>query len=266
MAERAKTKRGVGVVTGAAGGLGSATVVRLVDEGWRIAAIDLPSRLSNLEATLRKYGGRFGEDCLLLAADVSVEADVVVAFDRATDALGSIRLVVANAGIGGVEAEVADTTVEEFDRIVRANLRGVFLTCREGARRMRGGTGGSIVLTSSIFAQEPVLRTGVYSATKAGVIALAHVLALEMAPHNVRVNAIAPGYMATEMLRTAQVDRARVGGISLEQEIARVDGIIPLGRHGTGADFAAAVSFLVSDGASYVTGQTLGVNGGVVRR
>ena len=195
-----------------------------------------------------------------------MEADVCAAFDRAADALGAIRLVVANAGIGGVEAEIVDTTAEEFDRIVRANLKGVFLTCREGARRMRAGAGGSMVLTASIFAQEPVPRTGVYSAAKAGVMALAQVLALEMAPHGVRVNAIAPGYMATEMLRTAQVDRARVAGISLEAEIARVDRMIPLGRHGTGEDFAAAVSFLASDSAAYITGQTLGVNGGVVRR
>lgn len=266
MAERMGERGRAAVVTGAAGGLGSATVARLASEGWRVAAVDLPSRLARLEEALHGRAGRAGEDCLLLGADVGVEADVQGAFDQTVERLGDIRLVVANAGIGGVEAEVADTSSEEFDRIVSTNLRGVFLTCREGARRMRGGAGGSIILTSSIFAQEPVPRTGVYSATKAGVMALAHVLALEMAPHGVRVNAIAPGYMATEMLRTAQVDRARVAGISLEEEIARVDRLVPLGRHGTGSDFAAAVAFLASDAASYITGQTLGVNGGVVRR
>ena len=109
-------------------------------------------------------------------------------------------------------------------------------------------------------------RAAVYSATKAGVIALTHSLSLELAPYGVRANSIAPGYMATEMQWEGLRARAAHAGITFEEEVARVREFVPLGRHGTGDEIGAAVAFLASDDAAYITGATLGVTGGVVRR
>jgi NAD(P)-dependent dehydrogenase (short-subunit alcohol dehydrogenase family) len=131
---------------------------------------------------------------------------------------------------------------------------------------MRTAHRGSIVTISSIFGQDPFPRTAAYSATKAGVIALTQALALELAPYGIRANSIAPGYMATEMQWAGLRARAAHAGISFDAERQRVAAMVPLGRHGTPDDVGAAVAFLASADAAYITGHTLGVHGGVVRR
>jgi NAD(P)-dependent dehydrogenase (short-subunit alcohol dehydrogenase family) len=198
--------------------------------------------------------------------DVSVEADVQKAVELAVERFGGLNLVVANAGVGGVEIDLLDLEPVDFDRIVAVNLRGVYLTCRFAGRVLREARSGCIVMTSSIFGQEPFPRAAAYSATKAGVIALCQSLALELAPYGVRVNNIAPGYMATEMQWAGLRARAAHAGITFEEERLRVVNMVPLGRHGTPDDFGAAVAFLASDDAAYITGASLGVTGGVVRR
>ena len=151
-------------------------------------------------------------------------------------------------------------------KIVDVNYRGVFLTCKYAGRVMREQGSGNIITVSSIFGQEPYPRVAAYSGSKAGVIALTLAFALEMAPHNVRVNTIAPGYMATEMQWEGLRQRADHAGISFEEERQRVWDLVPLGRHGTPEDMGALVAFLASDDAAYITGVTLGLAGGVVRR
>ena len=129
--------------------------------------------------------------------------------DLAVERFGGLDLAVANAGTGGVEVDLVDLAVEDFERIVNVNYRGVFLTCKYAGRVMRQQSNGNIVTVSSIFGQEPYPRVATYSGTKAGVIALTLAFALEMAPHNVRVNTIAPGYMGTEMQWEGLRQRAR---------------------------------------------------------
>ena len=204
----------------------------------------------------------------LLAAqhDVSDAGRTKAVVDMAVERFGGLDLAVANAGTGGVEVDLVDLDVSDFEHVVDVNYRGVFLTCKYAGRVMRAQGSGNIITVSSIFGQEPYPRVATYSGTKAGVIALTLAFALEMAPHNVRVNTIAPGYMATEMQWEGLRQRAAHAGISFEEERQRVWDLVPLGRHGSPAEMGALVAFLASDEAAYMTGVTLGLAGGVVRR
>jgi NAD(P)-dependent dehydrogenase (short-subunit alcohol dehydrogenase family) len=165
-----------------------------------------------------------------------------------------------------VEVELLDLEPRDFDAIIAVNLRGVYLTCRTAGRVLRSAHQGSIVIISSIFGLEPYPRVAAYSATKAGTIALTQALAVELAPYRVRINCIAPGYMATEMQWAGLRARAAHAGITFDEERQRVVKLVPWGRHGTGEDVGAAVAFLASDDADYITGATLGIHGGVIRR
>ena len=174
-------------------------------------------------------------------------------------------LLVNNAGVGGPPTSVCDTEASEFRAVIDVNLVGSFLMARACARIMvEAGSGGAIVNLGSIFGQQGVANGAGYCASKGGIALLTHSLALELAPHGIRVNTIAPGNMHTEMhLEDVRISAAG-RGVSVEDELERRATTIPLGRHGTGDDIAGTVAWLASDDASYVTGQTIGVNGGVV--
>lgn len=235
-------------------------------DGWRLALLDRDPRVGE---TARRIADEFGltdESVRGDRCDVTDEADVERAVDAVVKAFGRIDLAVANAGTAGQEIDLVDQTPAGFDGIIAVNLRGVFLTCRAVGRLMREARSGSIVTISSIFGQEPFASAAAYSASKAGVIALTQALALELAPCGVRVNSVSPGYIRTEMLDGSQRGRARRAGLTFDEEGARVDRLVPLGRHGTGDDIAGAIAFLASDDAAYITGHTLGVTGGFVMR
>lgn len=253
-------------VTGAARGLGEGIARRLVQDGWSVLMSDINS---SVHETARKIIADTGISSDRLIAE---EHDVVSAertaelVGAAVDRFGGLDLAVANAGTGGVEVDLVDLAVEDYEHIVDVNYRGVFLTCKYAGRVMRKQGSGNIITVSSIFGQEPYPRVATYSGTKAGVIALSLAFALEMAPHNVRVNTIAPGYMATEMQWEGLRQRAAHAGITFEEERQRVWDLVPLGRHGTPEEMGALVAYLASDEAAYITGVTLGLAGGVVRR
>lgn len=261
-----KQVRRAAIVTGAARGLGESVAARLGEDGWSVLLFDVRPEV---EETARRLRSQLKLDAGVMIARVGSVAsavDIEAAVQHAVVTFGGLDLAVENAGVGGAEVDLIDLDPEEFDRIVAVNLRGVFLTCKAAGRVMRAAERGCIVTISSIFGWEPYPRTAAYSATKAAVIALSQALAAELAPHGVRVNSIAPGYMATEMQWEGLRARAKYAGITFEDEVARVRAMVPLGRHGTGPDIGAAVAFLASDDASYITGETLGVTGGVVRR
>lgn len=253
-------------VTGAARGLGEGVARRLARDGWSVLLLDIDPDVTKTASALAQEFGLPEARLIGCVADVSREDQMEQAVSLAVERFGGLDLAVANAGIGGVETELIDLEPPDFDRIVAVNLRGVYLTCRIAGRVMRAARKGSIITISSIFGQEPYPRVAAYSATKAGVIALTQALALELAPYGIRVNSIAPGYMATEMQWAGLRARAAYAGITFEEERQRVVKMVPLGRHGTGDDIGAAVAFLASEEASYITGATLGVTGGVVRR
>ncbi len=252
-----------GLVTGAARGLGEAVAARLVRDGWDVVLMDV---LAEVETTARRLGGlRPGARVEAVVGDVSVERDAEAAVGLALERLGGLDLLVNNAGVGGPVAELVDAPVAEVRRVVEVNLLGAMLMARAAARAMIAqGRGGCIVNVGSIFGQRGVAGGAAYCASKGGVALLTHSLALELAPHGIRVNTVAPGNMDTEMHRADLRVLAERRGTTLEEELERVRRTIPLGRHGSGDDVAGAVAWLVSDDAAYVTGQTIGVNGGVL--
>ena len=253
-------------VTGAARGLGEGIVRRLARDGWSILMTDINPAVHDTAARISAETGISSERIIAAEHDVRDAARTAAVVDIAVERFGGLDLAVANAGTGGVEVDLVDLELEDFEHIVDINYRGVFLTCKYAGRVMRAQKSGVIVTVSSIFGQEPYPRVATYSGTKAGVIALTLAFALEMAPHNVRVNTIAPGYMATEMQWEGLRQRAAHAGISFEEERQRVWDLVPLGRHGTPDEMGALVAFLASEDAAYMTGVTLGLAGGVVRR
>jgi NAD(P)-dependent dehydrogenase (short-subunit alcohol dehydrogenase family) len=252
-------------VTGAAAGLGEGIAGRLAADGWAVALIDVNPGVTATAERLAIELDLPGDRLLAIVADVSDAVAVDDAAAAVLEAFGGLELAVANAGIGGPSDTVADLDEADWDRVMAVNLRGAFLTCRAAARIMRAAGAGSIVTIASLFGRDPVPRGAAYCASKAGVEALTRSLALELAPHGIRANVISPGNMATEMHWEELRYRMAVSGRTYEEELDAARRDVPLGRHGTGADIGAAVAFLASDDASYITGHTLSVNGGIQR-
>lgn len=251
------------LVTGGARGLGEAVAERLVRDGGDVALLDVSEAVEATAARLRAL--RPGAIVLPIRGDVSAERDVERALGRAADGLSGLDLLVNNAGIGGPVADLVDADPTDLRRVLDVNLWGAMLVARAAARIMIDqGTGGCIVNIGSIFGQQGVAGAAAYCASKGGIALLTHSLALELAPHGIRVNTIAPGNMDTEMHRADLRLAAERRGTTLEEELERVRATIPLGRHGTGEDVAGAVAWLASHDEAYVTGQTIGVNGGVI--
>ena len=249
------------IVTGAARGLGEGIARRLASDGWALALLDRDPEVVAAAERLRPSGG---PDLIAAQGDVADAAWVEREIPSVIERLGGVALLVNNAGVGGPSTTVIDTPVEEFRRVLDVNLVGAFLMAKACAPAMIDGGGGAIVNLGSIFGQQGVANGAAYCASKGGVALLTHSLALELAPHAIRVNTVAPGNMLTEM----HLDDLRVGaterGVSLDEEIERVRATVPVGRHGTADDVAGVVAWLASPDAAYVTGQTIGVNGGVI--
>ena len=242
------------LITGGSRGIGRACALLAAENGWSVGVNyreDAKAADAVVEIIARQ-GGR----AVALKGDVSVEADAVAMFDAATKALGPLAAVIANAGVVAPAARLADMSAERMRHVFEVNVLGAFLTAREAARRMSkssGGAGGSIVLMSSAAARlgSPNLYID-YAASKGAVDTLTLGLAKELGPEGVRVNAIRPGMIDTEIHASGgDPDRARSVGATA-----------PLGRPGTAEEVAAAAVWLISDAASYVTGALLDVSGG----
>lgn len=252
------------LITGAARGLGERVAARLVEDGWSVALVDV---LATVEATASRLAeGRGDRLAIGIVADVSDPADVERAVREAIEALGPLDLLVNNAGVGGPVADLVATPIDEIRRVLDVNLLGTILVAREvAAGWVATGRTGSIVNIGSLFGQQGVAGAVAYGASKGGVATVTGALAAELGPHGIRVNMISPGNMATEMHWDDLRVRAAATGASFESLVEEVRRTIPLGRHGTGDDIAGAVVWLASDDGAYVTGQTIGVNGGALR-
>jgi NAD(P)-dependent dehydrogenase (short-subunit alcohol dehydrogenase family) len=235
------------IVTGAGRGLGAGVADRLERDGGDVVRADVTP----------------GDG--VLTCDVADEGQVEALYDRALERLGGVDVLVNCAGIGGPGGPVADTPLDAFRRTLDVNVCGTFLMSRRAAQVMTGqGTGGAIVNIGSIFGQQGVAGAAAYCTSKGAITLFTQSLALELAPHRIRVNTISPGNMATEMHFDELRDRAARSGRSFEDELEAARTDVPLGRHGTGDDIAGAVVWLASDDSAYVTGQTIGVNGGIL--
>jgi NAD(P)-dependent dehydrogenase (short-subunit alcohol dehydrogenase family) len=240
------------IVTGAAGGLGGGVAERVAADGWGVTLVDV----------VETDGGA---DALTLVGSVADEPFAARVVAETVERFGGLDLLVNAAGIGGGNAGLVDLEIAELWHVLEVNAVGSFVFAQAAARAMiAAGRGGSIVNVGSIFGQQGVPEGAPYCMSKGAITLLTQSLALELAPHGIRVNTVAPGNMATEMHWAYLRDLAREHGSSLAEEVERVRSSIPLGRHGTGADVAGAVAWLASEDAAYVTGQTIGVNGGVL--
>jgi len=237
------------LVTGAGAGIGRAIALRLAAEGARVAVNDLSAdRAAETVALIAAAGG----EALPTPGDVSDPAAVEAMYSTAESAWGRVTLAVNNAGIVH-QAKLEDLTVEDFDRMIAVHLRGCFLGCRRAINPMLAAGQGVIVNIASQLGQIGGIELAHYSAAKAGIIGLTKSLAREVSSRGVRVNAVAPGPIATELVMALSDDWRAAKTAEL-----------PLGRFGAPEDVAATVAFLASEDAKIYVGQTLGPNSGDV--
>jgi NAD(P)-dependent dehydrogenase (short-subunit alcohol dehydrogenase family) len=246
----------VAIVTGGANGLGRGAAERLLQSGVRVWISDIDPRVEEIAAEIGAVGR---------LSDASNAAHVDDLFAACLAEEGTIDIVVANAGMGG-GAPVVDLSDELYRRIMAVNLDSVFFTCRAAARTMLAQGSGSIVTVSSVFGRDAPAGSSAYGASKAGVIAVTQSLAKELAPSGIRVNCVSPGHMATELYWAALRRRAAASGHSFDETTEDERTQVKLGRFGTPEDFGELVAFLASDAASYITGQTINLDGGLQMR
>jgi meso-butanediol dehydrogenase / (S,S)-butanediol dehydrogenase / diacetyl reductase len=251
-------------VTGAARGIGKAIALRLAYDGHRLAVSDLPSMADELEATRAELAAVDAGDHVALTGDVS-DAESVRALVQDTAAqLGSLDVMVANAGIAQTKA-LLEVSPEEYDQVHAVNGRGVFLCYTEAARQMIAqGNGGKIIGAASIAAHKGFPLLGVYCSSKFAVRALTQSAAQEWAEHGITVNAYCPGIVDTAMWEQIDADLGAISGAGKGESMAAMAAGIALGRVSTGDDVAGLVSFLAGPDSNYVTGQAMLVDGGML--
>jgi glucose 1-dehydrogenase len=244
------------IVTGAAKGIGAAIARQLAKDGAKVIVSDID-----------REGGRASADVIndlfgpgrarFVGCDVAKSGDVQAMVAEAVDAFGRIDILINNAAVVHA-AEFLDLTEADFDRVIAINLKGAFLVGQAVARHMvarvaAGEPAGAIVNMSSVNAVFAIANQVPYSVSKGGINQLTKVMALALAPHGIRVNAIGPGSIMTDMLASVNAN---------PEARSRILSRTPLGRIGDAAEIATIASFLASDAASYVTGQTLYADGG----
>ncbi len=242
------------LVTGAASGIGRATAGQLAGMGARVLASDIDADAgAAAAAALRDAGG----DVRFVAGDIADDDTAAALVAAAVDAFGRLDGAANCAGVGGGHASTHEYPVETWDRIVGVNLRGTWLAMRAELPALLGG-GGAIVNVASTLGLRGSPNASPYSASKHGVIGLTRTAAIEYAPHGIRVNAVCPGAIDTPMMDETF---ARFPGFR-----EMLVGFVPMGRMGSADEVAAAIVWLLSDAASFVTGETLTVEGGLLSR
>lgn len=241
----------IALVTGAARGIGRGIALRLAQEGADIIVNGANNR-DAAEATAEAIRA-VGRRALVVMAHVSDEDAVSEMVDRGEKELGPIEILVNNAGVLQ-SGPVAELSKKDWQRVLDINLTGPFLCSRiVGSRLISRGRGGVIVNIASISGHMPEVATGAYTPSKAGLIGLTRLLAAEWAAYGIRVNAVSPGPVLTPMQRSAYPTEALLDARNRA---------VPMGRHGTPEEIGAAVAFLASDDAAFITGQEIMVDGG----
>jgi NAD(P)-dependent dehydrogenase (short-subunit alcohol dehydrogenase family) len=237
----------VAIVTGASQGIGLACAQRLVREGARVMLADVR------EAEGQAAAAALGDAARFFCADVSQKADVDALVAATLAAFGQIDILINNAGVTHA-SEFLDLAEEDFDRVLRINLKSMFLCSQAAAREMVKRQRGSIINMSSVNAELTIPNQVPYVISKGGVNQLTRVASISLAPHGIRVNAIGPGTILTELAKKAVLGSPEARHTILSRT--------PLGRCGEPEEVAAIAAFLASEDASYITGQTLYADGG----
>jgi meso-butanediol dehydrogenase/(S,S)-butanediol dehydrogenase/diacetyl reductase len=249
------------VITGASRGIGATLAKRFAREGGAVVASANESACETVAADIVKAGGK----ALAVIADVTKKGDVIALYDAAERTFGGVDVSIQNAGIITI-ARIEAMTEKEWDNVMEVNTKGVFLSCQEAISRMRKHKrGGRLINTASGQARQGFIYTPHYAASKFGVVGITQSLAKEVAKEGITVNAFCPGIIETDMW--AYNDEAwgkLLGDYKPGELMAEWVRDIPMGRAGTGEDVAGLVTFLASDDAAYITGQTVNVDGGLI--
>ena len=249
------------VITGASRGIGAALARRFAREGGAVVVSANEPACEAVAGEIVAAGGK----AVAKVADVTRKSDVLALFDAAERAFGSVDVSVQNAGVITI-ARIDAMTESEWDRVMEVNTKGVFLCCQEAIARMRKhGRGGRLINTASGQARQGFIYTPHYAASKFGVIGITQSLAKEVAKEGITVNAFCPGIIDTDMWAYNDEAWGKLLGDYRPGELMAewVQGI-PMGRAGSGEDVAGLVTFLASDEAGYITGQTINVDGGLI--
>lgn len=242
----------VAIVTGGSRGIGRATVEGLAAQGADVSVNFLRDELAAREAV--EAATMYGVKARAIKADVSQLAEAERLMQETLEAFGRLDILVCNAGIWE-GAPIESLSEESWDRVLEINLKGTWATCRAAVPQMRRQGGGRIVIVSSTAGQRGEANYSNYAASKGGQISFTKSLAAELAPHQINVNAVAPGWVDTELNAEFFADPA--ARLAVEQGI-------PLGRMATAEDIALPIVFLCSEWARHITGEVLNVNGGSV--
>ncbi|HLG78343.1 MAG TPA: SDR family NAD(P)-dependent oxidoreductase [Ktedonobacteraceae bacterium] len=247
----------IALVTGAGSGIGKATAVLFAQRGANVAVISHTA--DEIEATAREIT-QTGREGLSIVADVAQEEQMSKAVQQTIEKWGRLDIVFANAGINGVWTAIDELALSDWSKTINTNLTGTFLTIKHTVPYLKK-QGGAIVVTASVNGTRVFSNTGAtaYSVTKAGQVAMTKMLAVELAPHNIRVNVVCPGATDTEINDNTQPQD--VGSIKFPVEYPK--GKIPLGegKPASASQVGEIVSFLVSDAASHITGTEIWIDG-----
>jgi NAD(P)-dependent dehydrogenase (short-subunit alcohol dehydrogenase family) len=251
----------VAIVTGAANGIGRATAEALARAGAHVVAADIDAAGAEACAAAVTKADRKG---LALAVDVGDLAAIDAMVRRAVETLGQVDVLVNNAGVTR-RADIMDLDEADWDRIFRINAKGVFFCLQRVAREMIPRRRGVIVNVASIAGKGFAgTSNAIYAASKGAVISLTKIAALQLAPYDIRVNAVCPGTTVTALSQDNLRTRAQQHGVAVEEMERRRNAAIPLGRPNDPEDVAALAVFLASPGARNITGQSYNVDGGVI--
>lgn len=240
-----RLKGKIAVITGGASGMGKATVERFVAEGATVVVADISGQETAVAAEL-------GERAVAYNIDVRSPEAVEKMFAFVDERFGRLDILFNNAGLDGEFVPTVDNSVENFTRVLEVNARGVLLGTKYGAPLMIRGGGGSIINTSSTTALRALPNMAVYGGSKAAIIGITRTTAIELAPHNIRVNAICPGPIVTPMLR----------GLVGDEGLVQMKAIVPMNRLGRPDEIAGVALFLATEDASFVNGAIIPVDGG----
>ena len=242
------------LITGAAGGIGRASVKLFAEKKWLVIGVDR-----------NEFGGDFPKNGLFIQSDIARPEEMHTIFEKAHAFTDSLNALVNNAALQ-IAKPLIETTVEEWDAVMAANLRSVFLGVKLAHPLLKARGGAAIVNVSSVHAIQTSANIAAYAASKGGLLALTRAMAIELAPDNIRANAVLPGAVDTPMLR-AGLGRGHLGGENMQDRLDNLARKTVNGRVGTPKEIANAIYFLAdNEQSSFMTGQALVIDGGATAR